>query len=133
MRFMMIVLANPESETGQLPDEKALAAMADYNEQLVKAGVLLAAEGLHPSSRGARVRFSGNERKVIDGPFTESKELVAGYWLIKAASRDEALEWARRIPFDEGEVEVREVHELSDFPEGDALRHHRDIAERLPK
>ena len=117
MRFMVIVKATKDSEAGVLPDPQLLAEMGKFNEDLAKAGVLLAAEGLHPTSKGARVRFAGKNRTVIDGPFAESKELIAGFWLIDVKSKDEALEWVRRIPFAEGmEVELRKVHEASDFP-----------------
>lgn len=119
MRFMVIVKANPESEAGQMPTTEILAEMGKYNEELVKAGVMLAGEGLHPSSRGARVRFDGKQRTVIDGPFAETKELIAGFWLWQVKSRDEALEWLRRAPFQEGEVELRQVFETEDF--GDAM------------
>jgi hypothetical protein len=115
MRFMMIVKADKNSEAGVLPDQKLLIAMGKYNEELAKAGALLAGEGVHPSSKGARVRFSGEKRTVIDGPFTESKELVAGFWLIQARSREEAVEWAKRVPFEAGEIEVRQVFEAEDF------------------
>ena len=116
MRFMVIVKASKESEAGALPDGQILAKMGEYNEQLAKAGVLLAGDGLHPSSRGARVRFSGAARTVIDGPFAETKELVAGYWLWKARSLHEAIEWLKRAPFDGGvEVEIRQVFEPEDF------------------
>jgi hypothetical protein len=116
MRFMMIVKASKDSETGKLPDEKELAEMGRYNDELVKAGVMLAGEGLQASSKGARIRFSGSKRTVIDGPFAETKELVAGFWIIQVKSRDEAIEWAKRIPFQEGEVELRQIFELEDFP-----------------
>ena len=116
MRFMMIVKANKDSEAGVLPDEKILSEMGSYNEQLVKAGALLAGEGLQASSKGGRVRYAKGKFKVTDGPFAETKELVAGFWLIQAKSREEALEWARRAPFQEGEVEVRQLFELTDFP-----------------
>ena len=119
MRFMVIVKANPESEAGQMPTTEILAEMGTYNEELVKAGVMLAGEGLHPSSRGARVRFDGKKRTVIDGPFAETKELIAGFWLWQVKSRDEALEWLKRAPFQEGEVELRQVFETEDF--GDAM------------
>jgi hypothetical protein len=119
MRFLMMVKASRDSEAGVLPGEDLLAAMGKYNEELAKAGVLLAAEGLHPTSRGARVRFTGEGRTVVDGPFTEAKELVAGFWLIQAKSRDEAVEWARRCPNptpgSEGEIEIRQVFEMADF------------------
>jgi len=116
MRFMIIVKATKDSEAGVLPDEKILSEMGTYNEQLVKAGALLAAEGLQASSRGARVRCSKGKIRVTDGPFAEAKELVAGFWLIQAKSKEEAVEWARRVPFQEGEVEVRPLFELPDFP-----------------
>lgn len=119
MRFMIIVKANQESEAGVLPDEKMLTEMGRYNEELVKAGVMLAGEGLQASSKGARIRFDGKKRTVIDGPFAESKELVAGFWLWQVKSKDEAIEWLKRAPFQEGEVEIRQVFENEDF--GDAL------------
>src|SRR5882762_2058242 len=119
MRFMVIVKANKESEAGVLPDEKLLADMGKFNEELVKAGVLLAAEGLQPSSKGARVRFSGNKRTVIDGPFPETKELVAGFWLFQVKSLDEAIEWIKRspnpFPTGDSEIEIRQVFEADDF------------------
>jgi hypothetical protein len=115
MRVMVLVKANPESEAGEMPDEDLLTPMTDFNEELVKAGVMLAGEGLHPSSKGARVAFSGTERKVIDGPFAETKELVAGYWVWQVKSLDEAVEWLKRAPFQEGEVEIRPVFEDDDF------------------
>ncbi|HXS43688.1 MAG TPA: YciI family protein [Solirubrobacteraceae bacterium] len=117
MRFMIMVKATEQSEAGAMPSEDELAAMGRYNEELAKAGALLAAEGLHPSSKGARVRFSGRERTVIDGPFTETKELTAGFWLIQAKDLDEALEWIKRVPFEDGEIEVRRVFEAEDFGE----------------
>jgi hypothetical protein len=116
MRVMVIVKANPESEAGELPSEKILAEMGKYNEQLVKAGILLAAEGLHPTSKGKRVRFSGSQRTVVDGPFAETKELIAGFWLWQVRSMDEAIEWLKRAPFDGGtEIELRPVFEADDF------------------
>jgi hypothetical protein len=117
MRFMVIVKANKDSEAGVMPDEQVLTAMVKYNEELAKAGVLLAGEGLHPSSKGVRVRFDGTERTVIDGPFTEAKELVAGFWLIQVKSKAEAIEWVKRIPFESDEVEVRQVFETEEFAE----------------
>ncbi|HVG21807.1 MAG TPA: YciI family protein [Blastocatellia bacterium] len=120
MRFMVIVKANNDTEAGVLPSEKELTEMGKFNEELVKAGVMLAAEGLHPSSKGARVRFSGGKRTVIDGPFAETKELVAGFWLWQVKSKEEAIEWLKRAPFDGGaEVEIRQVFETEDF--GDNL------------
>ena len=115
MRFMVLVKADKNSEAGVLPDEKILTEMGKFNEELTKAGVMLAAEGLHPSSKGARVKFSGGKRTVIDGPFTETKELIAGFWLWQVRSRDEAVEWLKRAPFDQTEVEIRQVFEASDF------------------
>ena len=122
MRFMILVKATEDSEAGVMPDEELLTAMGNYNEQLVKAGILLAGEGLQPSSKGARVRFSGKERTVIDGPFSETKELVAGFWLIDVKSKEEAIEWVKRCPnpmYTDSEIEIRQVFELSDF--GDAV------------
>ena len=115
MRVMVLVKANEESEAGVMPDEKILAEMGKYNEELVKAGVMLAGEGLHPSSKGARVRFSGEKRSVTDGPFAETKELIAGFWLWQVKSLEEAIEWLKRSPFQEGEVEIRPVFESEDF------------------
>jgi len=115
MRFMIIVKASEESEAGILPDQKLLAEMGKFNEELVNAGVMLAGEGLQASSKGARVRFSGTRRTVIDGPFAETKELVAGFWLIQVKSKAEAIEWVKRVPFQEGEVEIRQVSEPEDF------------------
>jgi len=119
MRFMVIVKASKDSEAGVLPDEKLLAAMGKYNEELAKAGVLLAGEGLHSSSKGARVKFSGEKRIVTDGPFAETKELVAGFWLWQVKSKEEAIEWVKRSPFQETEIEIRQVFEAEDF--GEAL------------
>ena len=116
MRFMMLVKATKDYEAGVLPDEKMLSEMAKYNEELVKAGALLAVDRLQASSKGARVRYAKGKFTVIDGPFAETKELIAGFWLIEAKSRDEAIEWAKRVPFQEGEVEVRPLFELTDFP-----------------
>jgi len=113
---MVIVKANKDSEAGVLPDEKILTEMGQYNEELVKAGIMLAGEGLHPSSKGKRVRFSGTKRTIIDGPFAETKELIAGFWLWQVKSMDEAIEWLKRAPFDGGtEIEVRPVFEAEDF------------------
>jgi hypothetical protein len=119
MRFMVIVKANEQSEAGVLPDQQILTEMGRYNEELVKAGVMLAGEGLHPSSKGVRIRFSGSNRTVIDGPFAETKELIAGFWLIEVKSKEEAIEWVKRAPFQEGEVEIRQVFESDEF--GDAM------------
>ena len=109
MRFMMIVKASKESEAGVMPSEKMLADMAKYNEELVKAGVMLDGTGLKPSSKGARIKYSGSKRTVVDGPFAETKELVAGFWIIQVKSKEEAIEWAKRVPFEDGEVELRPV------------------------
>ncbi|GAA5002236.1 YciI family protein [Kitasatospora paranensis] len=117
MRFMLIVQANEDSEAGVMPTPEAFDAMSRYNEELIKAGVLLAAEGLHPSSNGARLTYRGGRPTVTDGPFTESKELIAGFWVIDVGSREEALEWAGRAPFEDGAVlELRKVFEAADFP-----------------
>jgi len=116
MRFMVIVKADKNSEAGVMPSREILTAMGKYNEELVKAGVMLAGEGLHPTSKGKRVRFSGGKHTIIDGPFTESKELIAGFWLWQVRSMDEAIEWLKRSPFDGGtEIEVRQVFETEDF------------------
>ena len=120
MRFMVMVKATKESEAGVMPSEQLLRDMGEYNEQLVKAGVLLAGEGLHPSLKGVRVRFSGKNRTVIDGPFTETKELVAGFWLMQVRSKEEIIEWVRRCPNPhegESEIEIRQVFEAEDFGE----------------
>ncbi|HEY4612842.1 MAG TPA: YciI family protein [Bacteroidota bacterium] len=118
MRFMIIVKADKNSEAGVLPSEKLLAEMTAYNEQLAKAGIMLAGEGLQTSSKGARVKFSGTQRTVTDGPFTETKELIAGFWLWQCQSKEEAVEWLKRAPFDGGtEVEIRQVFEADDFGE----------------
>src|SRR5262245_45417132 len=115
MRFMILVKANAESETGQLPSQEMLTAMGKFNEELVNAGVLLAGEGLHPSAKGKRIRFARAERTIANGPFPESSHLIAGFWLWQCRSMDEAVEWANRAPFYEGEVEIRQVVEADDF------------------
>ena len=120
MRFMILIKATGETEAGVLPDEKLLIEMGNFNEELIKAGVMLSGEGLHPSSKGARVRFSGKKRTVIDGPFAETKELIAGFWLWQLNSMEEAIEWVKRIPNptgEEAEVEIRQVFEEEDFGE----------------
>ncbi|MCC7541220.1 MAG: YciI family protein [Deltaproteobacteria bacterium] len=123
MRFMVIVKASKESEAGQMPSDELLTAMGKYNEELAKAGVMLDGNGLHPSSRGVRIRFSGTERKVIDGPFPETKELIAGYWLLETKSREEVIEWVKRAPMLDGdEIEIRQLFELSDFDMGAEAR-----------
>src|SRR6476659_6411428 len=116
MRFIVMVKATEDSEAGVMPSTELLAAMGKYNEELVKAGIMLAGEGLHPSSKGARIKFSGTKRTVIDGPFAETKELVAGFWIWQCKSKEEAIEWLKRAPFDGGaEVEIRQVFEPEDF------------------
>src|SRR2546423_428777 len=115
MRFMVLVKANKDSEAGVLPTEKELADMGKFNEELVKAGVMLAGEGLQSSSKGARVKFSKGKRTVTDGPFAETKELVAGFWLWQVRSREEAIEWLKRAPFEDAEVEIRQIFEAADF------------------
>lgn len=116
MRFMVIVKASKESEAGQMPSTELLTAMGKYNEDLVNAGVMLAGDGLHPTSRGVRVRFEGKKRTVIDGPFSGTKELISGYWIWKVASKQEAIDWLKRAPFDGGaEIELRQIFELEDF------------------
>lgn len=128
MRFMVLVKADRNSEAGVLPSAELLTEMGKYNEQLIKAGVMLAGEGLHPSSKGVRVRFSGSKRTVIDGPFAETKELVAGFWLIQAKSKEEAIEWVKRapnpMPGTESEIEIRQVFEAEDFG---------DLAKQVPE
>ena len=122
MRFMVMIKSDEETEGGVMPSEEELTAMGKYNEELVKAGVMLAGEGLHPSSKGARVTFSGGQPTVIDGPFAESKELIAGFWLLEVKSKEEAIEWVKRVPYTEGvetTIEIRQVFEAADF--GDAF------------
>ena len=138
MRFMMIVKASKESEAGRMPSEELLAAMGKYNEELMKAGVLLDLAGLHPSSKGARIQFSGGERAVIDGPFAETKELIAGYWLIQVKSRQEAIDWALRVPCpcdspQDGHIELRQVFELEDFASSPAVDRHSELGKELAK
>jgi hypothetical protein len=133
MRFMVIVKASKQSEAGVLPDEKALTEMGKYNEELVKAGVMLAGEGLHASNKGARIKFDGGKRTVTDGPFAETKELVAGFWLWQVKSRDEAIEWLKRAPFQEGEVELRQVFESADFAASDPTGELRKKEDELRK
>ncbi len=117
MRFMVLVKADKDSEAGIMPSAELLTAMGNYNEELVKAGVMLSGDGLHPSSKGARVKFSGKNTTVIDGPFAETKELVAGFWLWQCKSFDEAIEWLKKAPFEETEVEIRPMFEMEDFGE----------------
>ena len=115
MRFMVLVKANKDSEAGVMPSEKMLTSMGKFNEELVKAGVMLAGEGLQASSKGARVKFSGGKTSVIDGPFAETKELVAGFWIWQCKSKEEAVEWLKRAPFEDAEVEIRQIFEAEDF------------------
>jgi hypothetical protein len=115
MRFMILVKASKESEAGMMPSKQMLTEMGKFNEELAKAGVMLAGEGLHPSSKGARVRFSGGKKTVTDGPFAETKELIAGFWIWQVKSKEEAVEWLKRAPFDQTEVEIRQVFEAEDF------------------
>jgi hypothetical protein len=134
MRFMVIVKASKDSEAGKMPSEELLGAMAKFNEEMVKAGIMLDGAGLKPSSTGARIRFSGNKRTVIDGPFAETKELIAGYWIIQVKNRAEAIEWMKRCPNpheDDGEIEIREFFELEDFGESPAVEHHRALGEKI--
>lgn len=138
MRFMMIVKASKDSEAGKMPSEELLAAMGKYNEELVKAGVLLDASGLQASSKGARVKFSGGKRTVIDGPFAETKELIAGYWVIKVNSKQEAIEWALRAPAPHGEdqeseIELRQFFEMEDFGPSEAADRARELEKELLK
>jgi hypothetical protein len=132
MRFMVLVKASKESEAGGMPTDEMLEAMGKFNEELSKAGVLLDLSGLHPSSRGARIRYEGSKKTVIDGPFAETKELVAGFWLLQVRSKEEAIEWLKRAPFQEGEIEIRQVFELGDFQmSAEALATHERVAEKL--
>jgi hypothetical protein len=133
-RYMMIVKATRDSEAGVMPEESMLAEMARYNEELVKAGVMLDGAGLQPSAKGWRVQYTGNRRSIVDGPFPETRELIAGYWLIKTRTREEAVEWSRKIPNPSGSdchVEVRQLFELEDFEQTPALEKHREIEGRL--
>ncbi|WP_119388191.1 YciI family protein [Taklimakanibacter lacteus] len=130
MRFMIIVKASRDSEAGRMPEESLLATMATFHEELASAGVLLDANGLQPSSEGFRIRYEGGKRRVIDGPFAETKELIAGYTIIQVKSREEALEWARRFPNphnEDGEIEIRQLFELEDFTQGEAINRFREM------
>jgi hypothetical protein len=138
MRFMMMVKANNSTEAGVMPDEKLIAAMTQYNEELAKAGVLLDLAGLQPSSKGARIKFTGGKRLVIEGPFAETKELIAGYWLIQVKTREEAIEWAMRAPAPhgegaEGEIELRQLFELEDFGPSETIDRARELEKELAK
>ena len=133
MRFMLMVKGDKNTEAGVMPTERELADMAKLNEEMVKAGVMLAGDGLQPTSKGARVRFAGGKPTVTDGPFTESKEIIAGYWIIQVKSKQEAIEWARRVPFVDGEIEIRQVFELEDFGQSEAIEHHARLRDQLKK
>lgn len=133
MRFMMIVKATKDSEAGVMPSDELISAMTKYNEQLIQAGVMVDGAGLQASSKGARIRFSGSQRTVIDGPFAETKELVSGYWIIRVQSREEAIEWAKRTPFQEGELELRQFFEMEDFAPGDAIEEAKALAKKMGK
>lgn len=135
MRFMMIVKASKESEAGVMPTDELIATMTQFNEELQKAGVLVDLSGLQPSSKGFRVRFAGGKRTIVDGPFAESKELIAGYWVINVKSRQEALEWAKKVPAPqeqgEGEIEVRQFFELDDFAPSPAIDQARELEKKM--
>ena len=133
MRYMMIVKGNKKTEAGVMPTEQELAEMAKYNEQLVKAGVMLAGDGVKPTAQGTKISYNGSKRTVTDGPFTESKEVLAGFWIIQVKSKEEAIEWARRVPFTEGEVELRPLFELEDFGPGEAVDHHARLRVEMEK
>ncbi len=132
MRYMMIVKGNKQSESGVLPTEQDLASMGKYNDELQKAGVLLDLSGLKPTSAGSKVRFSAGKRTVLDGPFAEAKEVIAGYWIIQVKSKEEAIEWAKRVPFEDGEVELRPFYELEDFAPGAAVEAAKELGKKLP-
>ena len=136
MKFMIIVKASPESEAGQMPSEELLNEMGKYNEELMKAGVLVDLSGLHPTSKGARLKYSGGKRTVIDGPFAETKELIGGYWIIKVKSREEAIEWAKKAPGTKGkdqedEIELRQLFEMEDFAPSEAMDRARELGKKL--
>jgi hypothetical protein len=135
MRFMLIVKASKDSEAGVMPSEELLLAMGRYNDELMKAGVLLATDGLQPTSKGARVKFSGGKITVTDGPFTESKELIAGFWIVQVRSKEEAIEWVKRCPppmgNGEGEIEIRQVFEMADFAPSAAVEQHLKLREQI--
>jgi hypothetical protein len=131
MRFLMIVKASRESEAGVMPTEEELAEMAQYNEQLVKAGAMLDGAGLHPSREGVRINFDAAKPRVIDGPFAETKELIAGYWLVQFKTKQECIEWAKRAPFKEGDLEIRQLFELEEFAQGPAIEHHRKLQDTI--
>ena len=138
MRFMVIVKATKDSEAGIMPSQETLSEMARYNEELIKAGIMLDGSGLQPSSKGAKVRFQGKRRTVIDGPFAEAKELIAGYWVIEVKSKEEAIEWVKRVPYPMGEdvtseMEIRQLFELEDFEPGPGVDHHQRLYAEIDK
>jgi len=136
MRFMVIVKASKDFEAGKMPTEEILGAMAKFNEEMVKAGIMLDGAGLKPSSQGARIRFSGNKRTVIDGPFAETKELIAGYWIIQVKNKAEAIEWMKRCPNphpEDCEIEIRQFFEMEDFGESPAVEHHKAIGAEMAR
>ena len=136
MRFMVIVKATKESEAGKMPSEEMLGAMAKFNEEMVKAGIMLDGAGLQASSKGARIRFSGDKRTVIDGPFAETKELIAGYWIIQVKNKAEAIEWMKRCPqphAEDCEIEIRQYFEMEDFGESPAVEHHKAVGEQMAR
>ena len=136
MRFIVMVKASKDSEAGKMPSEELLGAMAKFNEELVKAGVMLDGQGLQPSAKGARIRFTGDTRTVIEGPFADAKDLIAGYWIIQVKSKAEAIAWMKRCPNpyqQDGEIEIRQIFELEDFGESPAVEHHRKVGEQIGK
>jgi len=133
MRFMMIVKASKESEAGVMPTNELISKMTKFNEQMVNAGVMLDGAGLQPTSKAVRVQFNGTQRTVVDGPFAETKELIAGYWIIKVKSRDEAIEWAKRSPFQEGHLELRPYFEMEDFEPSEAIEEAKALGRRMGK
>ena len=133
MRFMMIVKATKNSEAGVMPSNELISAMTKFNEELVNAGAMIDGAGLQASSKGARIRFNGSQRTVIDGPFAETKELISGYWIIQVKSREEAIEWAKRTPFQEGELELRQFFEMEDFAPGEAIEEAKALGKRIGK
>ena len=136
MRFMVIVKASKDSESGRMPSEEMLGAMAKFNEEMVKAGIMLDGAGLKPSAQGARIRFSGDKRSVIDGPFTETRELIAGYWVIQVKNKAAAIEWMKRCPKpheEDCEIEIRQFFEMEDFGDSPAIDHHKAVGEQMAR
>ena len=131
MRFMVIVKGDAKTEAGVMPSEQELAEMGAFNEELIKAGIMLAGDGLHPTSKGARITYGGGKPTVVDGPFTEAKEIVAGYWIIQVKSKEEAVAWMTRAPFKDGQIELRQLFELSDFEQGPAIEKHQELHAKL--